>query len=71
MTCSFVCVKPNGEMYEKMYLVEGLLQNHLEELKTVLSASKDKTRKEFQAILSTIEYKNLQNQKEELLKMLS
>ena len=68
---SFVYVKPNGEMYGKMHLVGGLLQNHLEELKTALSTSADKTRKEFIAILSTIEFKNLQNQKEELLKMLS
>lgn len=43
---SFVCVKADGEMYGKMHLVGGLLQNHFEELKTALSSSADEIRKE-------------------------
>ena len=68
---SFVCVKAEGEMYGKMHLVGGLLQNHFEELKVALSTSTDEVRQEFKGILSVIEFKNLLNQKEELLKMLS
>ena len=66
---SFVCVKVEGEMYGKMHLVGELLHNHFEELKVSLSTSTDKVRQEFKVILSTIEFKNLQNEKEELLKL--
>ena len=66
---SFVCVKAEGEMYGKMHLTGELLHNHFEELKAALSASTDTVRQEFKAILSTIEFKNLQNEKEELLKL--
>lgn len=68
---SFACVKPEGEMYGKMHLTGGLLLNHFEELKAALPASEDAVRQEFKAVLSTIEYKNLQNKKEELMQILS
>lgn len=67
---SFVCVKVEGRMYGKMHLVGGLLHNHFEELKMALSTSTDEVKLEFKTILSTIEFKNLLKEKEELLKML-
>ena len=68
---SFECVKSEGEMYGKLHLVGELLLNHFEELKVALSTSTNKVRQEFKAILSTIEFKDLLNEREELLKMLS
>lgn len=67
---SFACVKDTGEMYGKIHLVGGLLHSHFEELKAALLISAPAVRQEFKAILSMIEFKNLLNEKEELLEML-
>lgn len=68
---SFVYVKAEGEMYGKIHLVGGLLYNHFDELKVALLTCTNEVQQEFKEILSTIEFKNLLNKKDELLKMLS
>lgn len=68
---SFVYFKPEGEMYGKIHFAGGLLHNHFEELKAALLTSADDVQQEFKEILSNIEFKNLLNKKEELLKLLS
>jgi len=68
---AFAYVKAEGEMYGKQHLVGVLLHDHFEDLKAALSTSTDEIRQEFKVILSTIEFKNLLNKKEELIKILS
>lgn len=68
---SFGCVKAEGEMYGKIHLAGGLLHNHFEELKAALLTCTNEVQQEFKEILTTIEFKNLLNKRDELLKLLS
>lgn len=67
---SFSCVKDTGKMYGKIHLVGGLLYNHFEDLKAALLISAADVQQEFKIILSMINFKNLLDKKEELLKIL-
>lgn len=68
---SFGCVKENGRMYGKLHLTGGLLANYFEDLKAALLVSGADVRQEFKGILSAVQFEDLLDKKEELLKMLS
>ena len=67
---SFLYVKDVGKMYGKIELVGRLMSNHYEEFKAILSTSTDAIQQNIKDILESINSKNLQNKKEELLKLL-
>ncbi len=68
---SFKYVKDKGKMHGKVEIVGQLMEKHYEEFKTVVSTATNAIHQDVKNILFSINAKNLESKKRELIKMLS